>query len=450
MARSPSAIRVFEYGHLHRKDVGTRVWDRLRTFDEAQARQTRTPTILDWRFACYAVAGSRVGVVRVPGLTLEILPKICRADAEGSENLARGNLLHMLRVARALPVSVRGRADLATERMPLLDAVASSFAHALLEEFTRGPDRGYVRRSENLRHVRGRIELAEHMRRNAVLQHRVFVAFDEFQADTWLNQTFKAAARVLFRACASSAPRSALGRVLDELSDVATIAPHAADQRRVQFHRHNLRYEPLFRFACQVLAGRSPAPRSGELDAFSIVFPMEKLFEVFVARFLRSNAEALGLQRSAIHVQARGRPKYLLRRLPGNQRCFRLQPDLLVDPHGDFRGLVLDTKWKLLADPETGAARGPSNADLYQVAAYAQRFGMPDNVLLYPGTAGAAEASYVVEGNAARIHVRTLPLDHDLRRDRRTTVRAMRGVLGIPDASPITSPRPQHAALLDV
>lgn len=420
---------VLEYGKLHRSDVGSGRWDRLCRFDQIHARQQDDVPAFDWSRRDYAVAQNRVGVLHVAGLTVEILPKVCDDEEEKGTRTAQANLLHMLHAAGSFPVMHRGMADVAIERLPLLDALTCVFARRLLDELTRGPDRGYVPREENLRHVKGRILIPEDVRRNAFLRHRIYVAYDEFLEDTTINRVLKAAARKLLRLDVEGA-RPLLTRVVEELDSVDDGALRLPEMQSVTFHRNNVRFEPLFDFARLVLLGSSPAPRGGLESSFALLFEMDKLFEAYFAHYVVRHAEALGVERRYIRVQARGTRVFLLQRESDQRLSYRLQPDLVVEPHGEFRGAVYDTKWKRIG-PGAGSGTGPSQADVYQLAVYAARFGHPDNVLVYPATAGARDDTFRIAGNGSRVRFAVLRLDHDLRnepeRTRTTFIRALWG-----------------------
>ena len=89
-----------------------------------------------------------------------------------------------------------------------------------------------------------------------------------------------------------------------------------------------------------ILDDESPLTGAGGHRAPSLLFPMEAVFEAYVAKHLA---------RQLVHpftLRTQARSFSLVRHL--EQDWFRLKPDLLVQEAGKNR-LVLDTKWKLLA-----------------------------------------------------------------------------------------------------
>jgi 5-methylcytosine-specific restriction endonuclease McrBC regulatory subunit McrC len=88
------------------------------------------------------------------------------------------------------------------------------------------------------------------------------------------------------------------------------------------------------------------------------------------------------LAATAIHVQARGHTKWLVNKENGGGK-FQLKPDILIKKPGE-RTVVIDTKWKVLKTNSENYRNNISQADLYQLFAYAHRYDSEDNVLLYP------------------------------------------------------------------
>ena len=113
---------------------------------------------------------------------------------------------------------------------------------------------------------------------------------------------------------------------------------------------------------------------AGHTTTKSLLFPMEKVFESYVAKSLK---RAVADTRWTIKTQARG--KYLFE-YPC--RKFALRPDILVTRE-DKKQIILDTKWKRLFD-DPGRNYGISQSDMYQMFAYAHRYETSEIWLLYP------------------------------------------------------------------
>ena len=153
------------------------------------------------------------------------------------------------------------------------------------------------------------------------------------------------------------------------------------DFSRVRLDRGMGHYADALAWARLVLGDESPLTGAGGHRAPSLLFPMEAVFEAYVAKHLaRQLAHPFTLRTQT-------RSFSLVKHL--GQDWFRLKPDLLVQELATNH-LVLDTKWKLLDGKKaTGADKyGLDQGDFYQLHAYGQSYldGQGDVVLIYPRT----------------------------------------------------------------
>jgi 5-methylcytosine-specific restriction enzyme subunit McrC len=426
-----------EFARIHRRQLNALALARLKKLDDPN-KANRRP-VFDWSDSESIRVQNYVGVVEVPGLTIEILPKISAplelvidpgSRLRGDWAQAQKNLLFMLAVAGFIPFTERDFASLETARMPLFEALVLVFARRLIEELRRGLDRAYVRREENLSVLRGKILTKIHVRLNAVHPHRLFVAYDEFNADTMLNQILKGTCQRLLPLTVQPGTQQILRECLIELSDVQDIEVKKECFDRVHLSRNNERFASVLDFSRLVLLGTPPQPGTGRVKTFTLLFPMDKLFEQFVGRLIRRHVEQMGLTHRQFLLQSSGRPKWLVD-TPHGQGIFRLKPDILILNRTGGVQIIVDTKWKRLARDVDDVTNGVAQADMYQIFAYATRFESSDNVLLYPAVEGVSAKEYrVVEGESVRtIRVETVNLNRDLAIERSAFVNELTRLL---------------------
>ncbi len=108
-----------------------------------------------------------------------------------------------------------------------------------------------------------------------------------------------------------------------------------------------------------------------------MLFPMERLFEQYVAIWVRRNLAA----DTTLTTQAKS--LYLCEQ--EGRDVFCLKPDLLLK-RGEQRW-ILDTKWKHIDATQRGKNYSLSQADFYQLYAYGQKYlkGQGEMALIYPG-----------------------------------------------------------------
>lgn len=417
-----------EYGRIPRSELGGFA-DRLQAFDERLTGPTGE-TVFDWSLRHYVRAKSYVGVVQIPGLTVEILPKIDDAAGEEVENRAQRNLLHMLAFTRRIPARAREVASLGAQRQPLLEALVAAFADRLLRELRRGLIRDYVLVEKNSTFFKGKLVVAEHVQHNFVHQERAFVAYDEFSADNALNRLLKATCRTLLASTRVAWTERCLREALLHLAEVEDTEVREHLFAQVHLNRNAARFSELVGFCRLVFQGLSPAPRHGDTPSFSLLFPMEKLFEEFIGETIRRHVRELCPPEARVRLQARGRRLWLMRRENG-RGVFRLKPDVLVDDQDERALLVLDTKWKRLKSDVEDSRNGVSLADVYQLYGYVQRYGCQEAVLLFPRVPGATEKSYLLhdEPDMRSVRVAFVDVARDLSADERGLLDDLREAL---------------------
>ena len=128
------------------------------------------------------------------------------------------------------------------------------------------------------------------------------------------------------------------------------------------------------------LAGKSFSMFEGSQYAKALLFPMEKLFESYIATELSRKFSG------EYSISTQEQQRWLF----DSPKKFRLRPDIVMRKENSV--FILDTKWKILNnDPSKNY--GISQSDMYQMYAYHKKYEKStetDNVrhciLLYPFT----------------------------------------------------------------
>jgi 5-methylcytosine-specific restriction enzyme subunit McrC len=118
-------------------------------------------------------ARQMVGVIAARGCSLEILPKVDPADEQEDAATVRGRLVHMLDAALGLGLSTGEAAAMAHRADSLLELFIALFAERLLEEVRRGLPRRYCAREDDLRALRGRLDVVRQFSIHAVRPDRL-------------------------------------------------------------------------------------------------------------------------------------------------------------------------------------------------------------------------------------------------------------------------------------
>ncbi len=176
------------------------------------------------------------------------------------------------------------------------------------------------------------------------------------------------------------------------LADVTRLPIEQLPWRQVVLDRTNTPYHDLLQLATALLRGHYQFIGGEEGVGFSLLFEMNRLFEEFIGRTLRSAMEDSGLR-----VTLQGPKNYALSEIGTNKPRFMTKPDIVIHC-GDTPVMVIDTKWKLLTGPIDDSRRGVSQSDVYQTMAYAQIYRVKHLMLLYPHHTGIRKDEGLVCG----------------------------------------------------
>ncbi len=325
---------------------------------------------------------SYVGVIRAPdGFQIEVLPKVGKAIGGGAKQ-ARQLLIEMLCCLQGFRHVQTDSARISAAHMPLLEVFIAEFLQSVEHIVKSGLRSDYASRQDNLFALRGKLLMASHLRQNLYRADRFFTEHDEFSTDRPENRLLHAALRRVLMRSASQANQQLARELQFVFADVPVSAQPRIDFQRVRLDRCMGYYAGALAWARLILDEESPLTGTGGHRAPSLLFPMEAVFEAFVAKHL-----ARQLARPLI-LKTQARSHHLVRHR--EQNWFRLKPDLLIRKAGRD-ALVLDTKWKLLDGSKANGTDkyGLSQGDFYQLQAYGQSHldGQGDVVLIYPMTA---------------------------------------------------------------
>ncbi len=327
-----------------------------------------------------------VGVIFLPsGNHIEVLPKtgLVADSGETAYEEARSTLLIMLQALGEFHHIQLENAGLKALKMPLLEVFIARFLDNVNHIVKRGLKRDYVRQEDNLLVKKGKLNMAGQLRHNSVLKHRFYCEFDEYVENRPVNRLLKTAMLTLQSYCRDHSNQKLLRELLFAFDAVPKSLNTKQDFDSVKLDRGMQHYKPALAWAKLILAGASPISMKGEADAPSLLFPMEAVFEAFVAKTLRSQLH----DGFSLRTQARAEKLVTHHLETGHPRdLFTLKPDLMIEMDGSPT-CVLDTKWKRI-NPESTNKFDLSQADFYQMFAYGQKYldGKGKLVLIYPKT----------------------------------------------------------------
>lgn len=366
---------------LSRCVIPTRLYEKLKRV-ELRRREQGLDGLFQWRHN-YALVGQWVGVMQIPGLQLEILPKICSIDQ--TDQVIRQNMMEMLNVAGLGSLRSRGVADLSVKRGSIHDQLVDVFLDGLLMELKRGLDRSYEPEESNLYTLRGRLLMQQQIAKNSAQQHRFYCRHDVMTEGTLLMTTLKSACHALLNRTLDHSLTSKAQLAYAILADVPD--KPFEPEKLVSFTRQNFRFKDYYYFARMILMGQAPDARAGRVETYTLLFNMEQLFERYIAKFVQREIMGTpidGMGKVELIPQAQDP---LLKDSSSGKAKYVTRPDLLFVHKGlSEETFVADTKWKVVKSGRDKKGRA-SNADIYQLYAYLNQYKASKAFLLYPKVA---------------------------------------------------------------
>ena len=215
-----------------------------------------------------------------------------------------------------------------------------------------------------------------HIKHNLVHKERFFVEYDIFSPNRPENRLIKSTIRFLQQKTTSARNKKDLSMLITSFDGIDYSSNYDSDFSLYIKNRNISEYDTAMRWCKVFLLNKSFTAFSGSEVAYALLFPMEQVFESYVAAKLKHR---LDVAKYSIKTQDK---RYHLFDFP--IRKFSMRPDIVITNKENGMITVLDAKWKLLSAAQHNY--GISQADMYQMYAYYKKYGAKQVVLIYPMT----------------------------------------------------------------
>ena len=362
-------ITLTEFERIYQHDIGKKDFDDIENFilknSDENAPFLRIASGIGGKFI---QARNYVGVLQTKsGLTIEILPKIAdKNDAERSKAV----FIKMLKTLKNFPFKSSNLASLKTQNLPLLEIFISMFLCELEALVKKGIKSDYVALEDNLKFLKGKLNINEQIKRNSIHKERFYVGYSEFLSDIKINQIIKTTLKFLYKKSNSSKNQQKIRELLFIFDEVSECEDYKNFFAKLVINRQVKHYEQTLLWCKIFLLNNSFTPHKGDDIALALLFDMNALFESYVGNFIKKSFPGTILQHSEKH-------------LIEDPKSFRLRPDIFLE--GKF---IADTKWKIIKLKDDIL-----QADLYQLYAYGKKYECDKLHLIYPKIGGATQES---------------------------------------------------------
>ncbi len=320
-----------------------------------------------------------VGLIQVNDkLKIQVLPKI--ASLENKEDKTKEIFLKMLRSMKDFPCKNFTKANLNIKQMNLYEIFINMYIQEVLHLVKKGIKSDYVNCEDNLPVYKGKLLVNEHLKHNYMHKERFYVSFDEYKENRPENKLVKSTLLKLQKLTDSFENSKNIRQLLTFFELVEPSSNYEQDFSRVVINRNTKDYDNLIKWAKVFLKNKTFTSFAGANSSCALLFPMEKLFESYVAQSLRK------VLPEGWTMFCQEKKHYLFEKLNDDKyRRFSLIPDIVLRFYNDkeTRTVILDTKWKRLNNKKE-CNYGISQSDMYQMYAYSKKYKTSEIWVLYP------------------------------------------------------------------
>ena len=323
-------------------------------------------------------AKNYVGLIAMnDGTTIEILPKVFSSvDDDPVGSRTKKLLIDMLKTLRDPPYKSLQVSHVNIGKMNIFEIFIRMFVDEVFFIVKRGLKCDYETVEENTTFFRGKMKFSQQIKMNHSHKERSYVEHDVFTANRPENRLLKATLQYLYRHSTSSKNQNDIKILLNSFAAVESSVDYKGDFAKYAPDRNMKDYTTALLWSRVFLIGKSFTSYAGSEVALALLFPMETLFESYIAALLKKKMGAIqflvSTQDKRYHLFDEPRKKFLMK------------PDIVVKRRADDAVFIMDTKWKILSDAK--ANYGISQADMYQMYAYQKKYGAENVTLLYPQT----------------------------------------------------------------
>jgi len=318
------------------------------------------------------------------------------------------NIFHMLAYAFSA-LTEQGYRSVATEDFDnAAELCAAILERGVSVQLKRGLGQEYVNRTEARSSLRGKIEVTDSVKSQAILRRQLVCSYDEFSVDTTMNRIIKVTVALLVRSDISKARKKSLKKLMVFFADVRDIDLHTVDWN-MRYDRNNRTYRMLMAVCWLVVKGLLQTGTTRMMDFFDEQ-RMSRLYEKFILEYYRRE-----------HPQLRASASFIEWALDdeASEGLPTMRTDITLSARG--RVLIIDAKYYTSTMQRNFDKRTVHSGNLYQIFAYVknkqiafERAGESVEVsgmLLYAATDEdiQPDVTYRMSGN--RIGATTLDLD---------------------------------------
>ena len=315
-----------------------------------------------------------VGTIPLDDIQIEILPKIPLV-----ENNIEAEKIRFLEILQS--IDYFKEKIFSNSKIEITDtSILEIFIHLFIEEVEKIIKKGliyrYVDKNENFNVFKGKLDINNHIKYNFSHKEKFFMKFDEFSVDSLENITIKLTIQKLKKISVNLKNKENLNKIGHYFENVSILDGSIENLKYLTFDRMNDYYKNAIQWSKIFLNNQSSSifsTNNGEIP--SILFPMETIFENYIANKLVNIIQEKSYNQLAIKVQDNSCSIFSsisLNNVKIDNNILRIRPDIVIKNKDAKEIFILDTKWKILNKLDDKFKI--STEDVYQMLAYVKTY----------------------------------------------------------------------------
>ncbi len=322
-----------------------------------------------------ARARNFIGFVQSEFESIEIYPKVFR-EANMSKWMMLKHLFYWFDYCRKwkFPFTDVNLSNLQDIDLPEL--ILNLIANQLYGVVSTNPISLYQEMEEAMLKPKGSLNFSRYIS-NSMANGNFHVLECDYQPmeyDNRLNRTIKYVARLLLSKSRFSETHQKLEDVIFILDEVEDQVCNTSFLDQIPISPFYQEYQTTIGLCRMVLEQHVYNHHYEDSKHWSLLLPMEYVFEDFIAGFLERHFSLdwdVKYQKSDMYLT--------------DEKVFQMQHDIFLESRKDPSiKIIVDTKYKLRGNFEEDKKKGIAQGDLYQMTSYAFRRGCSNVLLLYP------------------------------------------------------------------
>lgn len=321
-----------------------------------------------------------VGVLQVNDITIEVLPKIDKLEADW-----KSILMKLLHYTGEIEVDATEFSNLKMNKLSLLELYFSIFVKECEYLLHRGLIKKYRKQEGNLYSLKGSLQFGKNISQNLVHAERFYTKHTVYDKQHLLHQILVEAMNIIQLVSNSNNIHSSINKLLLNFPEQERLKVTENTFTKIVFDRKTEPYKKAINIAKMILLNYHPDINKGGNNVLALFFDMNLLWEKYVAKVLKNNLPneySIKTQNKELFWKSEDVPSA------------NIKPDIVLLKNGKVE-IILDTKWKLPHDNR------PKDEDLKQMYCYNKLFGSTQSWLVYPSNKLDKNEGVFIEGKSS-------------------------------------------------